>query len=317
MDSKTGSSAASLLTPPRLKQIVVPMTPAKKPPKCFFGESFDLTPSKPRRSVPMTVQRNSMKTIDIADLLPSLTGNMNSQKVSKDIDALDSPFTFDNDSISNSDTGSLNSLSDLSSVPSSSPEFEKFTYLDPWNNSAPPNLADPTFELNRIIFNSLSSGIEEPGLRKRSFSSHCYKHEPCHRIKKVGRSILKLHSGSLNLLVTSSRGSLEDATIFATEINASLSSPLGGKIPSIKNIYEKVTIPVNTSIKERHKKLKKSLMGDDYESEPESETSEELKPPDAAYIKGFEFELNEGNGLILNRGDENRKSVQWARSLVL
>lgn len=102
--------------------------------------------------------------------------------------------------------------------------------------------------------------------------------------------------------------SLEDATIYATEINAITASSDGSKIPMVKNVCERVTIPVNPSIKRKHKLLKEALLGGDYNvNEAESEI------PDAALIEGFEFKSAHAR----SGTKKQLKKIRWADELIV
>ncbi|CCH59121.1 hypothetical protein TBLA_0B02790 [Henningerozyma blattae CBS 6284] len=125
-----------------------------------------------------------------------------------------------------------------------------------------PLLNDVTQELNRIIrsslFNKFDNNLSSVADQKLTNSSlissseNNNMHKPCHRYKTPKNPILKIHPNSLNFLVSSSKKSLEDATIFATEINMLLSKDCL-KIPKIISPLEKVSIPVNSSVKKNIK----------------------------------------------------------------
>lgn len=258
------SDPACFSTPIRNGTNSVPGTPNKRNrnPVDYFD---DVTPSKaPRLMQP--VAKSHLEALQVQTLI-SRAGRGEDDSSSTDSEL--SVF---------SDTGSVSPVSDISSLPSSSPDVG---YLDTFYGKSV--LTKEAIELNRIIAATMS-------------------HEPCHRLKTPQRSILSLPSKGLNLVVSSSRGSLEDATIYATEINAIVTSSGEDKIPMLSNTYERVTIPVNPSIKRKYKQLEEARLGGDYEAD---ETESEI--PDAALIEGYEFEgvKRSGTGKIL-------KKIRWA-----
>lgn len=261
---------ALLSTPTRREATSVPGTPYKRA-RSFPEDAIYVTPSKaPRLMQP--VARSKREALRINSLI-SRAGHGDEES---------SPT--DSDLSSCSDTGAISPLSDASSLPSSSPEMD---YLDVFLGKSV--LAKETVELNRIIAATMS-------------------HEPCHRFKVPKRPILTSKSRTLNLMVSSSRGSLEDATIYATEINAVTTSSEGSKIPILTSACERVTIPVNSSIKRKHKLLKEALFGIDYAAD-ESES----EAPDAALIEGFEFK----SGYERSGTDREIKKIRWANDLIV
>ncbi|CAL9731101.1 superficial pseudohyphal growth protein 1 [Monosporozyma unispora] len=138
---------------------------------------------------------------------------------------------------------------------------------------------------------------------------------PLHRSKSPIKPIIKNDSKSLNLIVSSGNGSLDDATIYATEINASSNHEAttntkesNSTIPIIRNVWERITIPVNHEIKERHKRLRSSYFGEFYNLDESSKLQED----DYAMIRGYEFEIKSNKDLptatITNRVNKN---VRW------
>lgn len=244
---------------------------------------------------------------------------IDSNDKSSDFDESSFRLGNDSDCFSCSDFESISPMSDILSIPSSSPDIDKLTYLDPFSIDPYTNgsiLSKETLELNRMICSSLVSSQKDAESERAKLdiienASRRLRHKPCHYSRAPQKPILKIHSGSLNLLVSSSRGSLDDATLFATEINASITSGNAKNIPTVTKVWEKVTIPVNSAIKERHRKLQKELLGDDFEVEDDTH---EVGAIDAALIQGFEFELE-------NERDDEKitkpKTVQWAHCLVL
>lgn len=135
------------------------------------------------------------------------------------------------------------------------------------------------------------------------------------------KSILKLPKGpdALNFVVTSTNGSIIDATIFATEINSCVEN-----IPLPKSIWEKVTIPVNVQVKENFKRGKGKMIGGyyDFEEDPISDKGldncESNEPEeDAAIIRGYDFHEQvpsssgrDGGFISKKRRDIFKKKVQ-------
>lgn len=150
---------------------------------------------------------------------------------------------------------------------------------------------------------------------------------PCHRGKTPIKPIIRNDSKCLNLIVSSGNGSLDDATIYATEINASSSHndsnddetkdksthKSNNAIPIIRNIWERITIPVNHKIKERHKRLRSSYFGEFYnldEEEEENNNNDKKRSTeeDYALIRGYEFDFVSSNHNDMNRVN---KTVRW------
>lgn len=179
------------------------------------------------------------------------------------------------------------------------PNFE-IPFLD--DNSS---LFNVSLELHRIINSqSLESNLDEMHI-----------HTPCHHMRMPTKSILKIPT-SLNLLVESSRGSLEDATIFATEINAHINSE-NNRLPIITNEMQKITIPVTTSTKERYSMLKKKYLSEedwdesflsDFENDCDSST---VDATETAIIKGFKFESSISKKLQ-QEGYFKTKILRWS-----
>ena len=170
---------------------------------------------------------------------------------------------------------------------------------------------------------------------------------PRHRSSKPKKPILTIPISSLNLIVGSSKGSLQDATIFATEINA-LADGSVNKLPVISNEWERVTIPVNSAVKENYKRMKQAIFGDDEASDSinygcigdvslgtsdiekfmmdgDGDTSVHSNSSDVALIRGFKFQSSseasqekcddedEGGSMMLKpREAKNKKAVRWA-----
>lgn len=280
MSTEVPSDEVQFSTPIKRKSQTLPETPNKRE-KSFPSEALNDTPSKAPRLV-QPIAQSSGETFKLRRLIFQSEDDEPEESNSTDSDC--SPW---------SDAGSISPLSDISSIPSSSPELDKLGYLDAF--IAKSMLDKEAMELNRMICSSVVK-TKVGGV-----------FEPCHRYKTPKRPILRPRSSSLNLLVKSSRGSLEDATIYATEINASTTLN-SEKIPMIHSTYEKVTIPVNATIKRKHKLIKKALLGDDYEiSELESDV------PDAALIEGFEIKAIQDDEETAN----GLRKIQWADRLAV
>lgn len=149
--------------------------------------------------------------------------------------------------------------------------------------------------------------------------------QPLHRIKEPKRSILKIRPNSLNFMVSSSKDSLEDATIFGTEINTLLSKDRLN-IPKIVSPLQKVTIPVNSSVKRKHKLQKRELLtGKKFLAKFSDEkvkeilmsfdegTKEDDESPDVAIIRGYEFErlVSKNKYPVSQFENFNSKSITW------
>lgn len=218
-----------------------------------------------------------------------------------------------------SDTSSCSPSLDLPKKPL---DFNSIPYL-PWNPrdrhtlntqhgyasiDKPNNSIPSTF----IELQSINADKKEeefildlpPLTSKMRKSTNVILSKPQHRSKTPVKPIIRNDSKSLNLIVSSGSGSLDDATIYATEINASSSSTSHhddnsassnskGKesnhnIPIIRNVWERITIPVNHKIKEKHKKLRSTYFGEIYDSEDEQVSTKN----DYALIRGYEFNIN-------------------------
>ncbi|SCV05057.1 LANO_0G17524g1_1 [Lachancea nothofagi CBS 11611] len=126
------------------------------------------------------------------------------------------------------------------------------------------------------------------------------------------KSILKRPSSpdSLNYLVTATNGSLVNATIFATEINACTD-----KVPLPANKWERVTIPVNIDIRDQLVQGRVKLMGHGYEDCVDLDELEEFpKVKDAAIIRGYEYNIeNPGNNRTGIKLETERK-LRWDKT---
>ncbi|CEP62308.1 Sfg1p LALA0_S05e02652g [Lachancea lanzarotensis] len=105
------------------------------------------------------------------------------------------------------------------------------------------------------------------------------------------KSILKRPSSpdSLNYLVTATNGSLTNATIFATEINAS-----SREVPLPSNKWERVTIPVNVDMRDQLLQNRAKLFGHEPETKSVTENDHmggSQRKNDAAIIRGYEFDI--------------------------
>ncbi|CCD24867.1 Sfg1p NDAI_0E00510 [Naumovozyma dairenensis CBS 421] len=332
-----------ILSTPRSKlisDVSLPVTPNKRPRTLDPFSNGNLTPSKKLVKLQRTGLKTNPRTV-IPQVLtfdtplehPNEMDSCNNKNLYDDI--LSRRLHLDNKTTSPTsptDLGSISPLSDISSIPSlsasSSPDIAGFdSKLDPFNtacfmmnwNGSKSLINNETLELNRMIKTSMG--------RRRTGGGDDWKHSPCHRTIKPKRSILNLEQSSLNLIVSSSRGSLKDATIFATEINSSTSNEDdGNKLPIISNIWERITIPVNSSIKKKHKERKERFLReneldledlDDSNGDVDADMDESI--PDAALIRGYDFKyLNgksgKGRNVKANTLDRN-KSVNWATPL--
>ncbi|CAI4065236.1 hypothetical protein SUVZ_08G3360 [Saccharomyces uvarum] len=328
-----------LLSTPRSKlhvDLKIPNTPSKK---CKYSPGLiveDITPSK-RFRLYQARFKTSSKNIKAQTL--SVSTKKNQDEITNpfmtegynDYHNIVSPgLSFDNDCFSEHE--SVSPLSDISSIISTSPDVEKLDSIDPfgvdpfvWN--CKPLVNKEALELHRMIHSSFpmnppKSHNDIPLLlpkqkdRLSPIGSSTFKptrYEPSHRLLKPKKSILTLPAKSLNLIVSSSRGSLNDATIFATEINSSMSNE-ENKLPTISTTWEKLTIPVNSSIKEKYKKLKDQIYGHN-SNFGEDEENEEDDLPDAAVIRGYEFESESCDDQNLSSELETTKDykkVKWA-----
>ncbi|CAI4036598.1 hypothetical protein SMKI_15G4470 [Saccharomyces mikatae IFO 1815] len=337
MDEIQPSETFMLRTPKSKKNIglIIPCTPSKKSKYSPDFTTEDITPSK-RFRIYQAKFKTSSRNVKAQTL---------SVSTKKNRDQITNPFmteghtdycniispglSFDNDCFSEHEL--VSPLSDISSINSTSPDVEKLDSLDPfgvdsfvWN--CKPLVNKEALELHRMIHSSFpmsppKSGNDMPLLlpkMKKSLSPvgrsvfKPTRYEPSHRLLKPKKSILTMPAKSLNLIVSSSRGSLNDATIFATEINSTLSNE-ENKLPAISSTWEKLTIPVNSSIKEKYKKLKDQIYGQAGNSD-EDEDNEEDNLPDAAVIRGYKFQLKRCEEPTPENSKDYKK-VQWAKVL--
>lgn len=200
--------------------------------------------------------------------------------------------------------GITSPLSDCSSnfTLLSSPENE------PHDNLISPDIkTDPSimmnkeaFDLNRMIVLSL---IKENKIFAKSI--------PMHKYLIPKKPLLKYPKNSLNYIVTSSRGSVEDATIYATEINTNTD-----KLPIIKDSRERLTIPINPLIKKRYKKHKFRLLAENPISD--DELSDNIVEghtdiPDAAIVRGYTFDDGYEARMVHNEsGITLVKRLRWS-----
>ncbi|KAL3229987.1 Superficial pseudohyphal growth protein 1 [Nakaseomyces bracarensis] len=172
-------------------------------------------------------------------------------------------------------SGSISPLSETHSIaPTRLEETEPQAQIDALNTTHP-----ETIEINKLLNKQL---YEELRLQGQEEEQEKERSVPRHKVSKPTRPILKINSGFLNYLVTSSRGSVADATIYATEINAT-KQPM----PMVTSPWEKLTIPVNPMIKSRYSRLKREFFD---ECDEESDAGEDLGTGvDAAIVRGFAF----------------------------
>ncbi|SCU98359.1 LAFA_0G17370g1_1 [Lachancea sp. 'fantastica'] len=133
------------------------------------------------------------------------------------------------------------------------------------------------------------------------------------------KSILKRPSSpdSLNYLVTATNGSLTNATIFATEINAS-----SREVPLPSNKWERVTIPVNVDMRDQLLQNRAKLFG--HESEGNASTENDhmggsLRMNDAAIIRGYEFDIGTPVSNHIANEDTNKldkeRRLRWGKEI--
>lgn len=243
--------------------------------------------------------------------------------------------TTEEDSMSDSGSctsGLVSPVSDISSVPSSSPELSNknghlpsyfieslpipaFHYnmapLPLLKESAQDEASDFDFLIQQSLHKrTLANSIPSDALLSPTDNTHMKRHisDISHRSRKrychpkiglnPGKPILKLSpdSNRLNFIVASTTGSVKDATIFATEINSCNAE----SIPLPNHTWEKVTIPVNSHVKDKYKQERGKLISGYYDdSEDERTTSnldknsdlpQESSEVDAAVIRAYEFE---------------------------
>ncbi|SMN20508.1 similar to Saccharomyces cerevisiae YOR315W SFG1 Nuclear protein [Maudiozyma saulgeensis] len=321
-------------------RLELPSTPSKKPvlPNTEQFTLRNFTPSKPYRFSRPSIRSNSTNVIPQRLAIESNSLSESEDNMSPVIyeDALGRKLNNDNESISPvSDFGSVSPFCDVPPLPSYSPVSSKNEYIDPFNVdnliwNPKPFAKKEAFELNKMLHSTLTDYknkilSETRPIKKRKIRiSKKLKHIPCHHYDKPQRSILKLQKGSLNLLVSSSKGSLQDATIFATEINATVNKE-DSKLPLITNIWERITIPVNSEIKQKYKKIKLEWYGNDnYDDSADDEqfkfedsdefygSKNEDNINDAALIRGFEFDSSTASYKVANAAE---KTIRWATVL--
>ncbi|AGO10581.1 AaceriABR128Wp [[Ashbya] aceris (nom. inval.)] len=138
-----------------------------------------------------------------------------------------------------------------------------------------------------------------PLSRKRSFNGLCGEDtwkrvcQPKHCQLQPKKSSLKLQSHRLNFVMDSSNGNVKDATIFATEINSC--NAYGVPFPA--SVLERVTIPVNTHVKEHYKKERGEYLGGYYDDDEDEKNDGDQKTAvandtsdDSAIIRAYAFE---------------------------
>ncbi|CCK71380.1 Sfg1p KNAG_0G03230 [Huiozyma naganishii CBS 8797] len=340
--------------------LLLPSTPNKDTKKGkYLQENLDTfqnatTPSKsfrfarhnPPKKLSFGVKRTQFKPTIIIPLEIPQTGQTHGFIDDSNYDGVLSQ-RLDSESPT-SDLESISPLSEISPLPSLSPngdELKNFGALRDtslnWNENA--DLHHETFKLNEVIHSKLfgptkptnessreacqeESIMNSPPILNKDTAVSATDpsmREPKHRFSKPERPILSLGPGYLNMIVSAGNGSLDDATIYATEINATVSKS-ENKIPVISNVWERITIPVNNSIKERHKQIKKNQFGEFYDLNEENEgpsvaDSEGGDPSlvstedDVALIRGFEFKTTSGKQSPCE--PKMPKSVKWAEPL--
>lgn len=259
-----------LSTPPskRIAELTVPNPPSKKYRlrSLNITNTLNISPSVVSKSMHVEIKSNSKsitpQTFNMADENSSDTTDNEDDIFSAAEHRLSSPF---------SDDASRSYLSLCDDT-------------NKWFNNS--NIADVTLALNKLIPDTLKTQSSYKQIKK-----------PCHRFQNPKKSILVIPQEGLNLIVRSSKGSLEDATIYATEINASLSRK-DFNLPLISNTDEVVTIPVNASIRQKYKRYKRAYLNkfgqiddSDFEEEASGNKSNDDLIPDAALIRGYSYDI--------------------------
>ncbi|KAG0658007.1 hypothetical protein C6P45_002297 [Maudiozyma exigua] len=317
-----------------------PSTPSKKPvlPNAEEFTLRNFTPSKPYRFPRNSIKSNSANIVPQRLAIESNTSTNNECSSSPIIyeGTLERKLNNDNECISPlSDFGSVSPFCDVPPLPSYSPVLSKNEFIDPFNVdnliwNPKPFAKKDAFELNKMLHSTLTDYRNRiltetrPSKKRKIRISKRLKHIPCHHYDTPKKTILKYKEGALNLLVSSSKGSLQDATIFATEINATVNKE-DSKLPLITNVWERITIPVNSKIKEKYKKMKLDWYGNDnYDDSADDEyfkfeDSEEFyggnedgSVDDAALIRGFEFETSQASRKV---SKTMKKTIRWASVL--
>lgn len=326
-------SEVDILSTPRSKTVAavdIPLTPNKNFKKSLSFQEVVSTPSKSfRNNITFTSSATTVPQTLPIDI------DVKSNKLKNHDDYLGYRLNLDNSDL-NSDFESISPLSEISSLPSSSPDIERLDSIDPFNYdchfwNTKPMLHKDAVKLNKMIHSAMldtksvnenyCSVIGSPQLKKlKRYVSSRKRYLPRHKSIIPKKPILNLPKNSLNLIVSSSKGSTRDATIYATEINASASND-ENKLPVISKVWERVTIPVNSSVKEKHKKIQRDLYGSDvdslHSSDDEMENNDDTE--DAALIRGFEFE-KVGNGFpTINSNNfpisREPKKIRWVDNI--
>ncbi|SCU84987.1 LAMI_0C09692g1_1 [Lachancea mirantina] len=124
------------------------------------------------------------------------------------------------------------------------------------------------------------------------------------------RSILKkpTSDAALNLIVSSASGSIVDATLYATEMNAA-----GSQVPLPSFVWEKVTIPVDLKVREESK-LKRARHCVYYDDS--DDLNDLVLSEDAAVIRAYEFRREQGDlGMVSTHSMsaiKKNKHLRWA-----
>ncbi|CCE64569.1 hypothetical protein TPHA_0I00630 [Tetrapisispora phaffii CBS 4417] len=153
------------------------------------------------------------------------------------------------------------------------------------------------------------------------FEQEYKKHYPQHRNPNIRTKPLLLYPKEhLNLLVTSSRGSVDDATIFATEVNSVTRFGKGTSddqmLPMITNELQKISIPVLTSLEERKNMIKnKYHIEEQYEQQYFGNSYSvcdniDDQESESAIIRGYRFEHDQCNNNT-NVTVRKEKHIRW------
>ncbi|EDO17889.1 hypothetical protein Kpol_1010p1 [Vanderwaltozyma polyspora DSM 70294] len=305
-----------LSTPPSKRKLELPIP--RRPSKKIHLKSLEIVSSASAEASPIVnhkiILQNKDKTIK-SNGISVISQRLNEEDTDEEDDIED-----DNEIFSSTEAKISSPFSDDNMTPTLSSNDDLIKEIGESNMSTVNLSLDKQlkFHLTNLILKRQQSEEFKLLNHNKEFSSS-YISKPQHRFQKPKKSILLLPKNSLNMIVSSSRGSLEDATIYATEINASLSKE-GFSLPMVRSPDEKVTIPVNSEIKKRYKQLKKEYLNAFGKIDTESDAEEEEEKQeinkndddisnsqDAALIRGYYFENNSNS----NYDNKKYKKVRW------
>ncbi|EDO15970.1 hypothetical protein Kpol_1044p30 [Vanderwaltozyma polyspora DSM 70294] len=312
-------------TPPRARSNLIgssriPKTPSKRYRlNRFQRNKFDtLTPSKSSFNLNANLYSTSSNIYQGnvgTDYLPIKSG---------------SEFLFSNNtnnneiydaywyhSVSNSSGIMFNQYMDPNeAIPYRQLDYSNFQYEFPFINS------DQYFE--NMTFMSSQINHIETDCRFNGYLSKP-KLVNSRKLKKLNRvspkkPILKL-TKSLNLIVESSKGTIEDATLFATEINKR-TGLYGSKLPTISDEHQQVIVPITVTKEDRDNELRRlHLFIEDTSNQMDETTDENIRVGEDGYIesytaiiRGQRFELLNQKDLS-DRVDGNMKVLKWSETI--